>query len=112
MRVRVFDKVNNTYFVSEVYAIVNLGIYAKYLVVQKVNSERFFKFFHYKNINLISSNQSTEPWVTVREEYLVYFMPIIPTADRNKFIHYYRGFEFIYEQKNYSILYLKAKKVL
>ncbi len=45
MLVRVFDQQRNTYFKSEVYATVNLGIYEKCLVVLSTEAGRYFKLF-------------------------------------------------------------------
>jgi len=67
MRVRVYDKDVNNYFVSEVYAIINTGYYEKYLVLEEIGDKRYFRMFDYLdkssggphfdvNINVISSN--------------------------------------------------------
>jgi len=47
MFVRVFDAQRNTYFKSEVYAVINGGWYEKRLVVFSSGDDRYFKFFDY-----------------------------------------------------------------
>ena len=47
MLVRVFDIQSNTYFKSDVYAIINSGWYEKRLVVFSSGNDRYFKFFDY-----------------------------------------------------------------
>jgi len=47
MLARVFDIRSNTYFRSEVYAIINSGWYEKRLVVFSSGNERYFRFFDY-----------------------------------------------------------------
>lgn len=47
MRVRVHDKSTNSYFVSEVYAIINSGIFEKYLVTKKIGNSSYLKFHQY-----------------------------------------------------------------
>ena len=51
MFVRVFDSQRNTYFKSEVYAVINSGWYEKQLVVFSCDSGSFFKFFDYLDKN-------------------------------------------------------------
>lgn len=47
MYVRVFDKQHNTYFKSEVYAVINSGWYEKRLVVVSSDCGSYFKLFDY-----------------------------------------------------------------
>ena len=47
MLVRVFDIQRNTYFRSEVYAIINSGWYEKRLVIFSEDGDNYFKFFDY-----------------------------------------------------------------
>lgn len=120
MRARFFDKDTGSYFVSEVYAIVNSG--EKYLVLQEIDGEKFFRFINYLNskepfpypvnINLISENKSSEPWIRVNEENLVYFRPIAASYNKhtNYMFHYY-GFQFIFEQKKLLYKMFKGKKI-
>jgi hypothetical protein len=55
MRVRVFDMSTNTYFSSEVYAIINPGWYEKQLVLVPSPNGSYMKFFDCLNK---SSNNS------------------------------------------------------
>lgn len=47
MRVRVYDKLRNQYFKSEVYAVINLGYYEKQLVLVPSDDGEYFQFFDY-----------------------------------------------------------------
>ena len=47
MLVRVFDSQRNTYFKSEVYAVINSGWYEKQLVVFSSADGSYFKLFDY-----------------------------------------------------------------
>lgn len=49
MIVRVYDRANNKYFISEVYAIINIGYYEKYLVLQKTASIQGYRLIEYLN---------------------------------------------------------------
>jgi hypothetical protein len=70
--VRVYDRANNEYFISEVFAIINFGYYEKYLVLQKTASVQGYRLIEYLdkstdehnmevNINVISANDLPEP---------------------------------------------------
>lgn len=122
MRVRVFDKEANNYFVSEVYAIINLGYYEKYLVVKKVGNSRYFKLFDYLdkteggpvypvNINIISSNELPEPWVNKTESELKYFHNELGTVNKNNSIYSFRGYAFILEQKEQLLALFKGNEI-
>ena len=60
MLVRVFDKQQNTYFKSEVYAVINSGWYEKRLVVVSYDGDSYFKFFDY-----IDKSDPKEPKVLI-----------------------------------------------
>jgi hypothetical protein len=72
MIVRVYDRTNKEYFISEVFAIINTGYYAKYLVIQKTSNVQGYRLIEYMhkskdehnlevNINIISANDLPEP---------------------------------------------------
>lgn len=122
MRVRVYDKETNNYFVSEVYAIINTGYYEKYLVLEETDKKRNFRMFDYLdksnkgpffpvNINIISSNQLPEPWVYKIEPDLKYFMDKLHTEDKYKSFYSFRGYAFVFEQKDLLITLFKGNKV-
>jgi len=122
MKVRVYDKCTNNYFVSEVYAIINSGYYTKYLVLEKINNNRYFKLFEYLdksknepiypvNINEISCNELPEPWILKDENDLKDFSDKLDAKDKNNSLYSYRGYAFIFEQKELLIELLKGNKV-
>lgn len=76
MRVRVYDKLTDSYFHSEVYAIINTGWYEKHLVLVPAPSGHYMKFYDYLDksdkasvpsvlINTIVSEYPTD-WIYVR----------------------------------------------
>lgn len=110
MRVRVYDKCTNSYFVSEVYAAINSGYYEKYLVVEKIDNNRYFRLFEYLDkagngpsypvdINVISTNELPEPWVSKTESDLKDFSDKLDAKDKNNSLYSFRGYAFIFEQK-------------
>lgn len=50
MWLRVYDKRTNSYFVSEIYAIINSGYYEKYLVLDERNNKVYWYTLIYKLI--------------------------------------------------------------
>lgn len=121
MRVRVFNKDTNNYFVSEVYAIINTGYYEKYLVLEETDNERYFRMFDFidksdktilpVNINTISSNELPEPWIYKTEPDLKYFTDKLDFKDKYNSIYNFRGYAFIFEQKDLLIILFKGNKV-
>lgn len=121
MRVRVYDKDANNYFVSEVYAIINIGYYEKYLVLKKINDSRYFELVEYLdksenkrlpvNINIISNNELPEAWVTKTELDLKDFIHKLNAKDKNDSFYHYRGYSFVFEQTELLISLLKGNKV-
>lgn len=74
MRVRVYDKKTNTYFKSEVYAIINAGYYEKLLLLTPDTIGTCVMFYDYLDktdnelpvlINMILSNRPHE-WITIK----------------------------------------------
>lgn len=123
MRVRVYDKDANKYFVSEVYAIINSGYYEKYLVLEEIGNKIYFKMFDYLdksnngpilpvNINVISSNELSEPWVHKSESDLKYFIDNLNIEDKYKSLYSFRGYAFVFEQKDLLISLFKDNKVI
>lgn len=122
MRVRVYNKDNNSYFVSEVYAIINTGYFEKYLVLEEIGVNRYFRMFDYLdksnggphfpvNINVISSNGLPEPWIDKTESDLKYFMDKLDAKDKYNSLYIFRGYAFIFEQKDLLITLFKGNKV-
>lgn len=119
MRVRVYDKHSNSYFVSEVYAIINTGYYKKYLIVESKNDTRYFRLVEYMdkstgnlpvNVNLISSNDLTE-WIFKEENDLKDINSRLDAKDKNDSFYSYSGYNFIFKQENLLITLLKGEQV-
>lgn len=122
MRVRVYDNESKNYFISEVYAIINSGYYKKYLVLEETDNNRYFKMFDYLdksssgsiypvNINVISSNEPTDSWMYKTESYLQYFMRKLGVKDKYKGIYSFRGYSFVFDQKDLLITLFNGNKV-
>lgn len=122
MRVRVYDKDVDNYFVSEAYAIINTGYYEKYLVLEEIGNKKYFRMFDYLdksnggphfpvNINIISSDELPEPWVYKTEPDLKYFMDKLDTKDKYKSLYNYRGYAFVFKQKDLLIELFIGNKV-
>lgn len=120
MRVRVYDKCTNGYFISEVYAIINTGYYKKYLVVESIDNKRYFRLVEYLdksksnlpvNINVISSIDLSESWVYKEDSDLKDISDSLDVKDKNDSFYRYRGYDFILEQKNLLIVLLKGEQV-
>jgi hypothetical protein len=123
VRVRVYDKETDNYFVSEVYAVINSGYYEKYLVVEEADNVKYFRMFDYLdksnngpsypvNINVISSYELSEPWIYKDETDLMYFMDILGVKDKYESIYSFRGYAFIFEQKDLLISLFRGNKVI
>jgi len=122
MRVRVYDKEREEYFVSEVYAIINSGFYSKYLVLEKRDNKRYFRLYDYLNkrkkengypvnINLISYNEKPEHWVTVNKEDFNTYINGFDVTDKNKSLYSFRGYSFIFKKRDLLIKLLNGDKI-
>jgi len=112
MLVRVFDSQRNTYFKSEVYAVINSGFSEKRLVVFSSCDGNYFKFFDYLDkcdpkspkvlINTIIPNglDSNSEWIYQRnddvDEKLEDYVKLL--SDNIRFFEYW-GYAWIYENK-------------
>lgn len=121
MRVRVYDKATNKYLVSEVYAIINSGYYAKYLILEHKEMDKFFCFYEYLdksiktahlpvNINIISCDELPEPWI-VRAESDIRTLNKFNVNDKYNGLFEYRGYEFVFKQTDLLNKLLKGHKV-
>lgn len=63
------------------------------------------------NINVISSNELPERWVYKTEPDLKYFMDKLDTNDKYKSLYNYRGYAFVFEQKDLLIELFTGNKV-
>ena len=124
MFVRVFDKQNNKYFKSEVYAVINGGWYEKRLVVFLTDDGSYFKFFDYIDksnpkepkvlIDSISSNKfsDTVEWIYKNEDCvekrLKDYEEVL--SDDIRFFEY-RGYPWIYKDKALLTELLKGEAV-
>ncbi|MBP2656267.1 MAG: hypothetical protein H6Q73_3836 [Firmicutes bacterium] len=120
MRVRVYNKSTNAYFISEVYAIINTGYYEKYLVIENVDNIKNFRLVEYLdksegnlpvNINVISSNKVADSWISKKEHELKAISDRLDARDKNDSFYSYRGYDFILKQKDLLIALLKGEKV-
>jgi len=123
MIVRVYDRENNEYFISEVYAIINEGYYAKYLVLQKTSSIQGFRLIEYMNkstdehnlevnINIISANDFSEPWITKNENDLRKYNTLLSARNRNDSFFSFHGYEFILKNEKCLLELLQGKILL
>lgn len=122
MRIRVYDKQTNNYFVSEVYAIINSGYFEKYLVLQGQGKDQYFCLYEYLdksnkvlhlpvNVNIISCNELPEPWIIKTESDIKQFKNKFNVSDKYNGLYEYRGCEFVFEQKDLLIKLLQGHKV-
>lgn len=120
MIVRVYDIENNEYFVSEVYAIINTGYYAKYLVLQKtpnVQGYRLIEYLHKSedehnlevNINVISANVLQEPWISKKENELREYNTQLNVMNKNDSFYTYSGYAFILDNEKHILNLLKGE---
>lgn len=121
MFVRVFDSQSNTYFKSEVYAVINSGWYEKQLVVFPSDNNNYFKFFDYLDksdpktpkalINAILSSDchSDFEWIYKRtddvDKQLEDYTGLLD--DDVRFFEY-RGYSWIYQDKQLLTKLLKG----
>jgi len=109
MKVRVFDKLRNIYFVSEVYALINTGWYEKMLVVVPSDKGDYIQFFDYiakdkpKNHQVLIEKiipSYCEDWVCKRtksvDDCLDDYAGILPAGLR---FFEFVGFSWLYEDK-------------
>lgn len=113
MRVRVYDKDTDSYFVSEVYAIIsNIEYREHYLVVQEIDNNRYFGLYNKGgSINLISIDKSPEPWVEKKEEELSYFTNILKPKEKYEGFYKYSGYALILEKKECLLQLIRGDKV-
>ena len=110
MIVRVYDRDDDSYFISEVYGIINMGYYERYLVIDKRNNIPILRLIDFLdknnkieqgmlsvNINVISNNFFSIEWIVKKQEELVDIQE--DTIDKEKDIFYFRGYSFIYQNK-------------
>ena len=124
MLVRVFDIQSNTYFKSEVYAIINSGWYEKRLVVFSSGNERYFKFFDYldksdsKNPKVLINSilyddfHSDFAWINQRtdtvDKQLEDYLGLLNNDIR---FFEFRGYSWIYKDKQLLTKLLKGDMV-
>lgn len=111
MRVRVYDKLADSYFHSEVYAIINTGWYEKHLVLVPSPNGNYMKFYDYLDksdngniptvlINTIVSEHPTG-WIYVRSDsvdtLLTEYQQRLSQLETRFFE--YMGFSWLYENK-------------
>lgn len=124
MRARVYDKVNNTYYISEVYGYVNFGG-DRYIVGRQegnglilylkdyLDFETKPKPPYFNNIDWIDYNPSPTdmPYVYKKGEELTEFNRLLEEMYHHQAISYFCGYEYIWEQKE-QLAELLAKTIL
>lgn len=122
MRARVYDKVNNTYYISEVYGNVNFG--GDRYIVGRQEENGFILYLkdyielgtkppYNTGIEWIDYNPSPDdmPYVYKHGEELTEFNRLLEEKYHHKAISYFRGYEYIWEQKE-QLAELLAKTIL
>ena len=124
MFVRIFDMQLNTYFKSEVYAVINSGWYEKQLVVFPSGGDSYFKFFDYLDksdpkepkvlINSILSNgfHSDFEWIHQKsdnvDKQLEDYMGLLGSDIR---FFEFKGYSWIYNDKQLLAKLLKGDTI-
>lgn len=120
MRVRVYDKEKNTYFKSEVYAIIDRGWYERYLVLEPCNDKLYLRFYDYLdksgdgplhpvNINVIS-NESTDKWVIKRDTDLLKIQSLL-LGDKEQLRFDFNGYSWLFEDSELLANLIRGNKV-
>ena len=120
MRVRVYDKKANTYFKSEVYAIINSGYYEKLLVLTPEDMGNCLMFYEYLDktdkelpvlINSITIDRPCE-WIYMKSDYineqLVRYKGLLESDI--KFFEY-RGFSWLWDDTDSLIKLLQGEAI-
>lgn len=120
MRVRVYDKKRNTYFKSEVYAIINSGYYEKVLVLTPEDMGNCLMFYDYLDktdnelpvlINSITLERPCE-WVYIKShsvnEQLVRYKGLLESDI--KFFEY-NGFSWLWDATDSLIKLLQGEAI-
>lgn len=120
MIVRVYDRANKEYFISEVYAIINIGYYEKFLVLQETSSIQGYRLIEYLNkstdehnlevnINIISTNKLPELWISKDEHELKKYNSRLNASNKNASFFSFRGYGYVLKNDNYLLKLLKGK---
>lgn len=119
MRVRVYDKENKTYFKSEVYAIIDGGWYARYLVLEPYNDKLYLKLIEYidkshndpyypVNINVIT-NEMPDEWVIKKDADLLQIRNLLSDQEELRFD--FQGFPWLFEESKLVADLIRGNKV-
>jgi len=113
MVVRIYDKERETYFKSEVYAMINIGCYARYLVLVSGPDENYFKFYDMfdesanPQLNIAVSARPAE-WIYKDKDFL---SEIKVLSDTNVRLNTFWGYDWVLEKTALFAKLLKGEKV-
>lgn len=109
MKARIYDSCEDYYFISEVLAIINIGYYEKYLVMDSKADNRL------KLIDFLDKKVKTDSY-GANVNIIDYFLPdnwisrkvkkkedcnrLLDTADRDRYIFSFRGYEYFSDNLN------------
>ena len=122
MRVRVHDKDSNTYFISEVYAKINLGVYEKLLVLVPSSNRCYMKLFdcciknsdsafYTAQINVITP-ETPSNWISLQSGSIDKNLTEYNLLKHNIRFNRYFGFDWIYKSKESLIRLLQGEKIV
>ena len=119
MRVRVYDKERETYFKSEVYAILNVGWFTQYLVFVPDGERGYLKLFdfidktsvapHYDVLVNIITPQPPEAWISKDGESLLKIRNTL-SDDSIKF-DFFQGYDWLFDNPAVIAALLRGKSV-
>lgn len=111
MRARVYDQTNHTYYLSEVYGIMNWGG-ERYIVASNEKNEQRLclveavdfstKPPYHVNIERIDCNKVSEklPWIYLERDELSNINQTLENTYHHEALHYFSGYEYIWKQQD------------
>lgn len=111
MRVRVYDKINHTYYLSELYGFIHLGSNWQYIVQSNKKNERKLCLIDYLdftteapyqvNIERIDCNidHDKSPWVYLENDKLSEINQMLKNTYHHETLHSFSGYEYIWKQQ-------------
>lgn len=111
MRARVYDQTNHTYYLSEVYGIMNWGG-DRYIVESNEKNEHRLCLVEYLdfstkppyhvNIERIDCNKVSDklPWIYLERDELSNINQTLENTYHHEALHYFSGYEYIWKQQD------------
>jgi hypothetical protein len=110
MRVRVYDKETGRYFKSEVYAVINEGWYAQYLVLVPDENGAYLKLFDYLdksregpiypvNVNVITKDVP-EAWLKKGSQFLQLIQSVFLKYKSDSKFDSFRGYPWLLDDRD------------